>query len=294
MERPSMTGFGRGEAESDGRTWVAEVRSVNHRYLDSKIKLPNGYSVLEEKIKKKVQQYHERGRIDLFFSVNGDFSDLIRVDLNESLAREYRDRLTQLAEELDIGSEIDLTLLAALPDVIVRERENEDPDVAWPVIEQALDDALSSCRVMREKEGQALTRDLTERLTFFSETVDEIESMIPELVARRQTAIKERLERLLDDPKQLDPLRLAQEVAVLADKSDVTEELVRLKSHINQFHSFLLESGGIGRKLDFLIQEFLREVNTIGAKINDAKVAYLTVSLKSELEKMREQVQNIE
>ncbi len=294
MERCSMTGFGRGEAETDGRTWTSEVRSVNHRYLDIKVKLPNGYSVLEEKIKKKVQSYHERGRIDLFFSVTGDFSDLIRVNLNESLAREYRDSLVQLAEKMNIQSQVDLSLLTNLPDVIERERQKEDPESVWPVIEQALEMALANCREMRREEGQAMTRDLTERLLFFADTVDKIETNVPVLVDKRQAAIKERIEKLLDDPKQLDPQRLAQEVAILADKSDVTEELVRLKSHISQFRSFLSEKCGIGRKLDFLLQEFLREVNTIASKINDAQVAYLTVSLKSELEKMREQVQNIE
>lgn len=293
MVRRSMTGFGRGEAEVDGRTWVCELRSVNYRYLDSKVKLPNGYSALEEKIKKKVQMFHERGRVDLFFSVSGDFSDLIRVNLNEDLAVKYKDKLVQLAKRVELQTEIDLRLLATLPDVITREKEREDLESVWPVVSQALDKALINCETMRKREGEALVHDLTARLEFFTQTIDKIETMLPGLIKGRQVTVSERLEKLLDN-NQLDPMRLAQEVAILADKTDVTEELVRLKSHIQQFQSFLVESGGVGRKLDFLIQEFLREVNTIASKINDVQVAHLAVDLKAELEKMREQIQNIE
>ena len=293
MIRKSMTGFGRGEAEADGRTWVCELRSVNHRYLDIKIKLPNGYAVLEEKIKKRVQTLHERGRIDLFFSVRGDFSDLIHVKLNTPLAAEYKSRLEQLAADLNLSNTIDLGLLTTLPDVISGERQGEDLEVVWPVVEEALDQALKNCESMRLQEGRALTADLSSRLTFFAKTQETIEHMLPDLLEQRQTTLEARLEKLLDN-RQMDPMRLAQEVAILADKTDVTEELVRLQSHIDQFRAFLQESGGVGRKLDFLIQEFLREVNTIGSKINDSGVAHLTVALKSELEKMREQVQNVE
>ena len=293
MVRRSMTGFGRGEAEVDGRTWVSELRSVNHRYLDIKMKLPNGYSALEEKIKKQVQKFHERGRVDLFFSVSGDFSDLVRVHVNESLAQEYKDKLVQLAKKVDIRTEIDLGLLATLPDVISREKEMEDVETVWPVISESLEKALINCEIMRKREGEALIHDLTARLELFEETIDKIETMLPELINKRQATVSERLEKLLDNT-QFDPMRLAQEVAILADKTDVTEELVRLKSHIQQFRSFIMEDGGVGRKLDFLIQEFLREVNTIASKINDIQVAHLTVDLKAELEKMREQVQNIE
>ncbi len=293
MARKSMTGFGRGEHEADGRTWVTELRSVNHRYLDVKVKLPTGYSALEGKVKKLVQKFHERGRVDLFFSVNGDFTDLIRVNLNETLAGQYKEKLLQLAKKVDIQSEIDLGLLATFPDVITREREEEDFDTVWPVISESLEKALINCEIMRKREGDVLTEDITARLATFAQTIETIETMLPVLISKRQATVNERLEKLLDNT-QFDPMRLAQEVAIMADKTDVTEELVRLKSHILQFQSFLAERSAVGRKLDFLVQEFLREVNTIASKINDVKVAHLTVELKAELEKMREQIQNIE
>jgi len=288
-----MTGFGRGEVENGGRVLTAEVRCVNNRYLDLKMKLPRGYSSLEEKIRKKVSEVFLRGRVDLFISVSGDFSDLQEVKVNLSLAGGYRNALQELAEEFGLRNEITPQLLAAYPDVLVREQKEEDLAVVWGMVGKVVDTALESCDTMRAQEGDALAEDLLARLTFFENTVENIEKSIPELLEQRQKNLQERLDKLLMNV-QLDPARLAQELAVMADKTDVTEEIVRLRCHISQFKLFLTEESGIGRKLDFLIQEFLREVNTLASKINDAAVAHLTVDLKSELEKMREQVQNIE
>ena len=170
---------------------------------------------------------------------------------------------------------------------------DEDLAEVWNIVEKVIDGALETCDTMRAQEGAALAADLIGRLQYFEKTVQNIEKSIPELLEQRQKNLQERLEKLLANV-QLDPARLAQEVALMADKTDVTEEIVRLRCHIGQFELFLHEESGIGRKLDFLIQEFLREVNTLASKINDATVAHLTVDLKSELEKMREQVQNIE
>ncbi len=289
----SMTGFGRGETESEGRIWTVEMRCVNHRYLDLKLKVPRGYSSLEEKIRKKVAAIHQRGRVDLFLGVNGDFSDLMEVRVNLDLARGYRDALTTLSQGLGVEDGNSAALLASYPDVLIYEQKNEDLDGIWPFLEQALDNALASCDIMRRKEGEILAEDLIGRLNVFSKTVDIIETAIPDILTNREKALGERLEKLLGNV-QLDPARLAQEVAVIAEKTDVTEEIVRLRSHIQQFELFLSEGEAIGRKLDFLIQEFLREVNTLASKINDAALAHHTVELKSELEKMREQVQNIE
>ncbi len=293
MAIKSMTGFGRGEFESRDRIWTAEVRCVNNRYLDLKMKLPRGYNSLEDKIRKKVSENHLRGRVDLFLSVSGDFSDLQKVKVNLVLAEGYREALNDLAEEFDLQSGITPQLLASYPDILVREQKDEDLDEVWPLVEKVIDGALKNCDVMRAQEGDALAIDLSGRLESFSKTVDTIEKSIPELLVLRQKTLQERLEKLLGNVG-LDPARLAQEVAVMADKTDVTEEIVRLRCHIQQLSLFLAEEGGVGRKIDFLIQEFLREVNTLASKINDAAVAHLTVDLKSELEKMREQVQNIE
>jgi uncharacterized protein (TIGR00255 family) len=293
MTIKSMTGFGRGELEKAGRIWVAEVRCVNNRYLDLKMKLPRGYALLEEKIRKKVAETYLRGRVDLFLSVSGDFSDLQEVKVNLALAGSYRNALQTLSEEFELDNEITPQILATYPDVLMREQKDEDLIVVWEIVEKVIDAALEGCDTMRAQEGEVLAADLLGRLNFFEKTIAGIEKSIPELQEQRLKNLQERLEKLLVNV-QLDPARLAQEVAVMADKTDVTEEIVRLRCHIGQFTMFLSEESGIGRKLDFLIQEFLREVNTLASKINDAKVAHLTVDLKSELEKMREQVQNIE
>jgi uncharacterized protein (TIGR00255 family) len=288
-----MTGFGRGELEKGGRVWIAEVRCVNNRYLDLKMKLPRGYALLEEKIRKKVAEKYLRGRVDLFLSVSGDFSDLQEVQVNVPLAAAYRNALQTLAGEFGLQSDITPQLLAAYPDVLMREQKDEDLLVVWELVEKVIDMALDSCDTMRAQEGEVLAADLVDRLNYFEKTIQTIEQNIPELLEQRQKNLQERLEKLLANV-QLDQARLAQEIAVMADKTDVTEEIVRLRCHIGQFTLFLSEKSSIGRKLDFLIQEFLREVNTLASKINDAMVAHLTVDLKSELEKMREQVQNIE
>lgn len=293
MGLKSMTGFGRGELASGGRVWTAEVRCVNNRYLDLKMKLPRGYASLEERIRRKVGVTYLRGRVDLFLSVSGDFSDLQEVKVHMALAAGYRDALQSLAEEFSLSGDITPQLLASYPDVLERQQKDEDLDAVWPLVEKVLDQALEQCDTMRNQEGEALAADLIARLGSFAKTVDVIEKSIPQMLEQRRLNLQERVEKLLGNV-QLDPARLAQEIALMADKTDVTEEIVRLHCHISQFTLFLTEEGGVGRKLDFLIQEFLREVNTLASKINDAQVAHLTVELKSELEKMREQVQNIE
>ena len=293
MSSKSMTGFGRGVAQAGGRQWVVEIRCVNHRYLDLKVKIPRGYAGLEEKVRKAVAATMQRGRVDILLSVSGDFSDLQEIEVNSSLAATYREGLKKLASSLELADNTSLSQLASYPDVLQLKQRQDDLELAWPVLEQALVAALNSCDTMRSEEGEAMARDLLGRLEHFAAVVHTIEEGIPELLERRETNLHQRLEKLLDRV-QLDPQRLAQEVAILADKTDVTEEIVRLDSHINQFRAFLGSSEAAGRKLDFLLQEFLREVNTMASKINDAAIAHLGVELKGELEKMREQVQNIE
>jgi uncharacterized protein (TIGR00255 family) len=293
MSLKSMTGYGRAEAEHQGRVWSIEVRSVNNRFLDAKVKLPRNYGSLEDSIRRKIAGYHMRGRVDLNLSVSGSFSDLVRIGVDFQLARSYHRSLLELAKDLDIKGKPDLSMLISLPDVITREQQLEDLDQVWPRLEPLIDDALEQCLLMRSTEAEALVRDLRERLDLFGRILDEIEQNIGPILQQRQEAMQDRLQKLLANI-ELDPARLAQEMAVLADKSDVTEELVRLRSHIDQFAGLLKSAEPVGRKLDFLIQEFLREVNTIASKITDAETAHKTVTLKSELEKMREQIQNIE
>ena len=293
MASKSMTGFGRGEAEAKGRRWTVEIRCVNHRYLDLKIKLPKGYAGLEERVRKCLTAVLVRGRVDVALSVSGDFSDLQEIEANHMLARTYHDALVRLAEQLNLPADIDLQRLAAYPDVLMLSQRTEDLDAVWPSMETALLEALNICDTMRSDEGKAMAADLQERLDQFAAVVGKIEKQIPKLLQERELKLEERLQKLLGNV-QLDSQRLAQEIAILSDKTDVTEEIVRLHSHINQFHAFLKSEEATGRKIDFLLQEFLREVNTMASKINDAEIAHLTVDLKAELEKMREQVQNIE
>jgi len=261
-----MTGFGRGEADTEGRQWVAEIRCVNHRYLDLKIKLPRGYAGLEERARKMVSETLQRGRVDVVLSVNGDFSDLHKIEVNSGLAATYNDALTNLGTSLSLENDTTLTKLASYPDVLILKQKEEDLDAVWPVMGDALQLAVAACDTMRIREGDAMAADLYQRLENFAAVVQEIGGSIPELLQRREQNLNERLQKLLDRV-QLDPQRLAQEVAILADKTDVTEEIVRLDSHINQFREFLASDEATGRKIDFLLQEFLREVNTMASKI---------------------------
>jgi uncharacterized protein (TIGR00255 family) len=294
MTLKSMTGFGRGESAGKNRQWTVEVRCVNNRFLDPKIKLPRDYAPFEEKIRKMIGDFHQRGRVDLNISVNGDFSDLVNIRVDRELASAYKSSLESMGQDLGIECKLDAVTLAAYPEVIVREQKQEDLGTIQPYVEEAVTRALENCLQMREQEGRVLKEDLQGRLRHFTEICTAVEKRIPDILKDRQKSLQERLDKLLDTTG-IDPMRLAQEVAILADKTDVTEELVRIKSHVNQFEEIIGSSNeAVGRTLDFLIQEFLREVNTIASKINDADTAHKTVELKSELEKMREQVQNIE
>jgi len=291
-----MTGFGRGEAIGRGKKWTVEVRSVNHRFLDVKVRMPRFYTFLEERMKKKVARFYSRGHIDVSMDVAvvGDDGGRLKIDL--ALAREYYRGLRAIRKELQLWQEPDLNMLAAFRDVILPAEEGSpvaNIDEIWLAAGDALESALDEATAMRAEEGLAMKQDLLERLQRFDHMVGELEGLIPDIVSKRELTLKERLASLLAGV-DMDPIRLAQEVAILVDKSDVSEELVRLRSHIRQCNGFLDLDEPIGRRLDFLLQEFLRELNTIAAKISDAEAAYLIVDLKNEHEKMREQTQNIE
>lgn len=293
MRPRSMTGFGRGEASDGGRTWVAEVRTVNHRFLDQRVILPRLFAALEEPVKKKVAAALDRGRVDITFSLQGVSTVEPQLVVNESVARQYHRCLRQLIADFELDAEVTLKDMLTLRDVVSLEEQRPDVDAEWQLIAGALDAALKDCDVMREKEGHALQQDLLGRLAKFEAIVGRIEARIPELQQQRQADLRLRVGKLLEG-LDLDPIRLAQETAIMADKSDVTEEITRLGSHMAQFRSFLASDEPVGRRLDFLLQEFLREVNTLSSKISNAGIAHLGVEMKNEIEKLREQVQNIE
>jgi uncharacterized protein (TIGR00255 family) len=288
-----MTGFGRGESESGGRTWVAEIRTVNHRFLDQRIILPRSLSPLEDRIRKMISSNHDRGRVEVSIQLVGDSSNGPKLSVNTELARQYYSCLMKLKSEMKIESQVELTDMLTLRDIILQDEQSPDLDSEWKMICSALDVAIGECCSMREQEGKALKEDLFERIDSFSYCMEILEEKIPEIVHSRNEDLKKRLDNLLEGVA-LDSLRLSQEVAILADKSDVSEELVRLRSHVAQFISFLESNEPVGRRLDFLLQEFLREVNTIASKISNAEIAHMAVDMKNEIEKLREQVQNIE
>jgi uncharacterized protein (TIGR00255 family) len=289
-----MTGFGRGESGDAERTWVVEIRTVNHRFLDQRVTVPSAFAALEERMKKTVAAQQDRGRVEISLSLRGEIvggGPLLSLDLE--LAHQYHDCLRQLNSELDLGSAVQLSDLLNVRNLITVQEQNPDIDQEWPLVEEAVLAALAECARMREQEGDSLKEDLLNRLDSFSAIVQEIEGLIPQVLERRQQELKKRVAKLLDG-MDIDPVRLSQETAIMADKADVTEEVVRLASHISQFRSFLENDEAVGRRLDFLLQEFLREVNTLASKISNSTIAYLGVEMKNEIEKLREQVQNIE
>ncbi len=294
MNRPlSMTSFGRGESGNQEKKWIVELRSVNHRFCDVKIKIPREYAALEEKIKKDVATSINRGHVDVMVTVKGQMEGDTNLVANIPLAQEYYNSLLAIQQELNLPDKPTLALMVANRDLISTVDETEDMDKAWNELQKALTEALNNSNKMRITEGQALKIDLLERLDLFENTVKEIEDVVPDLIKLKEKTLKEKLAKLLGNV-DMDPVRLAQEVAIIADKSDITEELVRLKSHINQFRQFMELDEPVGRRLDFLLQEFLREINTTASKINYPSATHKTVVLKNEMEKMREQVQNLE
>ena len=293
MRPRSMTGFGRGEASAEGRAWVAEIRTVNHRFLDQRVILPRAFALFEEPVKKKVAAVLDRGRVDITFSLLGTATVEPQLTVNGPVAHQYRRCLQQLLEEFDVTGPVTLRDMLTLRDVISLEEQRPDMDAEWLLLAAALETALKDCDLMREKEGQALRQDLLERLAKFEAIVRQIDRAIPELQQQRQNELKARIGKLLEGI-DLDPIRLSQEMAIMADKSDITEEITRIDSHMVQFRAFLASDEPVGRRLDFLLQEFLREVNTLSSKIANAAIAHLGVEMKNEIEKLREQVQNIE
>jgi uncharacterized protein (TIGR00255 family) len=293
MSLKSMTGYGRAEVSGQTTSWVAEVRGTNHRYLDIKIKLPREYNGLEERVRKLAGRFHRRGRVDISLSASGDGADLSAPAIDYGRAMAYKKELDALAGELGISDELTMFQLVSLPDVIKKEQASVDIEEAWNKLNPALENALGDCLAMRTREADMLTVDLRERVSAFTSMLNEIEAELPAVVAGKRETLRQRINTLLDEV-EIDPVRLAQEVAYIVEKSDVTEEIVRLRSHLEQFDTLLAADDPVGRTMDFLIQEFLREVNTMASKLGDAAMARKTVELKGELEKIREQVQNIE
>jgi uncharacterized protein (TIGR00255 family) len=289
-----MTGYGKGEASSSGFRIKVELKSVNNRYLDITVKLPRYLIYLEESIKKLIKEKLGRGKVDVFINLDFESISSLEVKVDIPLAMNFKNALSDLKDQLQIEDSIRLSNILSIPDVIRTEKRDLDEASVWETLRSAIDSALSQIVVMRESEGQQLKLDMLEKLGKIEEITSEVKIRSPLVVEEYRRKLNERIAALLEEPAIIDQDRLAMEVAVYADKSSIDEELTRMNSHIAQFRSIIEEDGAVGRKLDFLIQEFNREVNTIGSKSSDSIIVNKVVDLKSEIEKIREQVQNIE
>jgi len=291
----SMTGYGRAESVIMGRKFVVEMKSVNHRYLEIALRLPGMLLSLEPEIKKRIGEQFSRGRIEATVRVDSDGTAETgsRYTLNVPLMRNYHTLLCQMKEELHIEDPVTLAMMAGFRDVFVPTEVLQDPALLWQGLAKLLDEASRMLTEMRIKEGEALQRDLTGRLTLVAGFLEEISGRTPQVVLEYQKRLGDRI-RELTGSLALDDARLLQEVAIMAERSDITEEIVRFRSHIDQFTDLMGVDDGAGRKIDFLIQEMGREVNTIGSKSGDAGISRNVIGIKSELAKLREQVQNIE
>ncbi|MDD2421635.1 MAG: YicC family protein, partial [Heliobacteriaceae bacterium] len=270
-----------------------EAKAVNHRYADVVVRLPRTYVFLEEPIKRIFLNGIARGRVDIFvnFEANGETGLAVKVD--KEICLRYYNCLKDLAEELELSFDVGVSQLFSLPAVVTVEEPEDDPEAVTRLVEEASRLALAGLQAMRLREGQALVDDLCGRLALFAQRVQAIETRAPFVSADHQERLQERLKELLGSVP-VDQQRIAMEVALFADHASITEELVRLASHLGQFRKALQSAEPVGRKLDFLVQEMNREINTIGAKANDLEISRQVVELKSELEKIREQVQNIQ
>lgn len=288
-----MTGFGTGRTIAEERSFACEVRSVNHKYCDVRLRLPKELAAFETAVQNLVRARVTRGRVDLSLDVGPAPGSSPQPEIDEALARAYHEGLKALSEKLGIEGTPGIEFIAGLPGVVRAPERDVDLRAFEPAIMRAVQAALDELDLMRHREGGALAAELQRLLDSVGAGVDAIAREMPDANRQRKLRLEERLRDLLEG-SPADPLRIAQEVAILVDKSDVTEELARLVSHVEQFRRLLSAPEPVGRKLDFLLQEMHRETNTIGSKSSSVALAHLVVDLKSALERMREQVQNVE
>jgi len=288
-----MTGYGRAEGELDGRQFVAEVRSVNHRFAEVVVRAPRDLSPLEDRARRLVASKVARGRIELHIACRELYGRARALKVDKGLAMAYHKSLRELQSELDLPGCWGIELIAQLPDVLTVEEPEQDLEGVWPLLEGVICAATDAMVEMREQEGRALFGDLARRVERLEELRAEIATRAPSLVEEYRTKLQKRAEELLAG-RPIDENRLALEVALFADRGNIDEELVRLGSHLDQTREVMAQGEPAGRKLEFLLQEMNREVNTIASKAGDVAVARAAVEAKSELEKMREQAQNIE
>ena len=290
----SMTGFGRGEFKDDNYHFLIECKTINHKYCDINVRLPRKISFLEDKIRNYVKNFVKRGRVDLYIKLDLIGSEDVNLKFDDKLASQYVNILNEIKEKFNLQDDISVMSVAKFPDIVRCEEKEEDEDLYWSMLREALDITLEKLGQMRQEEGKKLAEDTLERCDTLRSYVDEIEKYSDTIVNEYKEKLNNRIKEILEDPNIIDENRLAQEVAIFADKSNITEEIVRFRSHIEQLKKTVVKNDSIGRKIDFLIQEMNREVNTMGSKSSNINITNLVVEVKSELEKIREQIQNIE
>lgn len=289
----SMTGYGKGENEKDGRKFTVEIKSVNHRYNDISIKLPRFMISMEDKIKKNISKKIFRGKTDVFINFETEAQDDVQVKLNEPLARSYVEKLNELKEMFGLETPNALDLVAKFPDILSTEKAEEEGDVIWEALEPALNEAVENFIHMRETEGETLKKDILLKNQKIKEITDKIKERAPFVVDEYKEKLNARLAELMDK-NVIDEQRIAAEITIYSDRCCIDEELTRMYSHIKQLESILESDGSIGRKLDFLVQEMNREANTTASKSSDITITNAAIELKTEIEKIREQIQNLE
>lgn len=289
----SMTGYGRGENTAFQRKFTVEMKAVNHRYCDISIKLPRSLNQWEDQIRKRLMQSVFRGKTDVYIQLETFATEDFCVKLNEPLAEAYIAKLHELEDRFTLTTNDTLGLVARFPEMITLDKTQNDEGILWETLQPALEEALERFLNMRSMEGEALKKDILEKGSHILTLLDAVKERAPFVVTEYKAKLEKRLKELAEGI-DVDPQRLAMEVAVFADKSCIDEELTRLDSHLRQLRKIFDLGGQVGRKLDFLVQEMNREVNTIASKANDITITQITIDLKSEIEKIREQIQNIE
>lgn len=289
----SMTGYGRGTSQDGQRGFTVELKSVNNRYIDVYIRLPKQINSFEDRIRKYISTKVSRGKIDVYITQDKFSQDDIDIRIDDNFANAYYNSLCLLKEKFDLKEDITLSMLSGISDILKIEKKEEDKEEVWNLVLKALDEALDIFIDMRSNEGLKLSKDISKRCDIIENKVLEIEKRSPAMVDEFRDKIKQRISEYLKEV-EVDEARLLNEVAFFSDKVNITEEIVRMKSHIVQLKNSLDFEEPVGRRLDFLIQEMNREINTIGSKSNDLYITNLVVDIKSELEKIREQIQNIE
>lgn len=288
----SMTGYGRAKLSKDDREYQMEIKSVNHRYLDISVRIPKQLSYLEETIKKEIAKKVKRGKFDVFVTFENNSLEGKEIKINTELAKAYIDELKKLAEKENILSDIQVTEISKYPDVLNIQSNQDDEKITKEVLE-TITIATDNLVQMRETEGNKISEDLLKRLNTINKKVEEIAKLSTGLIEEYVVKLEERIKEILKN-QEIDKTRLAQEVVIYADKCSIEEEVTRLNSHISQFKNLLNSDEAIGKKLDFIIQEMNRETNTIGSKANNLEITNGVIDIKTEIENIREQVQNIE